>query len=68
MVITLFFLRLERQTSSALEDDGIGHGHLHNSPLRKEEGGHGHHPLLPGSRRADLLFSTTYSMTTSATL
>jgi len=35
MVITLSFLQLEGQTSSSLEDDGIGHGHLHNSSLRK---------------------------------
>jgi hypothetical protein len=46
MVITLSFLGLEGQTSSSLEDDGIGHGHLHNSSLRKEEGGHGHPSLL----------------------
>jgi len=35
MVITLSFLELESQTSSSLEDDGIGHSHLHNSSLRK---------------------------------
>ena len=35
MVITLSFLELEGQTPSSLEDDGIGHGHLHNSSLRK---------------------------------
>jgi len=33
--LTLSFLRSEGQTSSSLEDDGIGHGHLHNCPLRK---------------------------------
>ena len=31
MVITLSFLELEGQTPYSLEDDGIGHGHLHNS-------------------------------------
>ena len=35
MVITLSFLGLEGQSPSSLEDDGIGHGHLHNSSLRK---------------------------------
>jgi hypothetical protein len=35
MVITLSFLGLEGQSSSSLEDDGMGHGHLHNSSLRK---------------------------------
>ena len=34
MAITLSFLGL-KQTSSSLEHDGIGHGHLHNSPLTK---------------------------------
>ena len=33
MVITLSLLGLEGQTPSSLEDDGIGHGHLHNSSL-----------------------------------
>ena len=35
MVISLYFLGLEGQTPSSLEDDGIGHGHLRNSSLRK---------------------------------
>ena len=35
MVITSSFLGLEGQTSSSLEDDGIGH--LHNSLLKKGE-------------------------------
>ena len=35
MFITLSFLGLEGHSSSYLEDDGIGHGHLHNSSLRQ---------------------------------
>ena len=35
MVITLSFLGLEGQTSSSPEDDGLGHGHPHNSLVRK---------------------------------
>ena len=35
MVITPFFLGLRGQSPSSLEDDGRGHGHLHNSSLRK---------------------------------
>ena len=31
MIITLSLLGLEGHTPSSLEDDGIGHGHLHNS-------------------------------------
>jgi hypothetical protein len=39
-VITSSFLGLEGQTSSSLEDDGIGH--LHSSLLNKEKDGHCH--------------------------
>ena len=35
MVITVAFLELEGQSSSSIEDDGRGHGHLDASPLRK---------------------------------
>jgi hypothetical protein len=37
MVITLFLVGLEGQTPSSLEDDGICHGRLHNSSLRKHD-------------------------------
>ena len=33
--VGIAFLGLEGQTSFSLEDDGIGHGHPHNSPLRQ---------------------------------
>jgi len=45
MVILLSFLELEGQTPSSLEDDGRGHGRLHNSPLRK--GGRWPWPSFP---------------------
>ena len=34
MVITFSLLGLERQTSSFPEDDGMTHGHLHNSVMQ----------------------------------
>jgi hypothetical protein len=61
-------LRTRRADPSSLEDDGIGHGHLHNSPLRKG----GRWPwssfFFLGIGRADLLFSRRYAMTTSTAL
>jgi len=38
MAILLSLSELDGQTPSSLEDDGIGHGHLHNSPVGKGGG------------------------------
>ncbi len=45
MVITLSSLGREGQSPSSLEDDGIGHADLHDSPLRK--GGRWPWPSFP---------------------
>jgi hypothetical protein len=69
MVITLSFVGLEGQPSSSLEDDGIGHVHLLNSPLRKRR--KVAMVIFPFSLEigsADLLFFGRYAMTTSTTL
>ena len=62
MFIPLSFLGLEGQTSSSLEDDGIGHCHL--SQLSTEEKRKVAMVILLfflGVGRADLLFSGKYA-------
>ena len=68
-VILLSLLELEGQTPSSLEDDGIGHGHLHNSFT--EERRKVAMVILPfslGRGRADLLYFGRYAMTTTTAL
>ena len=69
MVMLLPLLELEGQIPSSLEDDGRGHGHPHNSSVRK--GGRWSMAALTfslGLGRADLLFSSRHAMTISTAL
>ena len=69
IVIAFYFLGLEGQNPSSLEDDGIGHGHLHNS-FTEERMKVAIVILLffLGIGRADLLFFRRYALTTSTAL
>ena len=68
MVVTLSFFGREGQTSSSLEDVGIEHGHLHNSPLRRRKVAIVILLFLLGVGSAYLLFLRRYAMTTSTAL
>ena len=55
MVITLSFVGLDGLTSSSLEDKASTPA---QAPAEEEKNcGHGHHPFLLSTRRADLLIS-----------
>ena len=69
MAITLSSLGLEGQSPSSLEDDGRGHGHLHNSfTAERRKVAMVILPFSLGIGRPDPLFFRRSSMITSTAL
>ena len=67
MVILLSFLGVDGQTSSSLEDDGIGQATFTTLYRGREENDHGHTPFILKGKEANLLYFRS-AMTTSEAL